>query len=358
MKPSPGSHGQNQSQEITPNKLKGAYVFKNQDFDIDIDIAPQPIVKPAVMVADVDSIDVCDEQIDKCRPIQYSEGLIFKKSGKKRLRFLLAAVLLASSAEFVFFIIAMVEQLDWLAGVWLAIFSVLGLLVLRQIFVEYTGLKQLKRQNDTRGESQRLSNSSVIGLAEQHCLKIAKNLPNDYQHLLANWSDSLDPHLCDKEVLCLFEHLVLAPIDQLAIKQVSNNASAASVMIAVSPFALLDMLVVLWRNIRMMNQVSEIYGLHLGYWAKVKLIRTIFHTMLYAGAAEILSDAGNYALSAGITGKISTRVAQGMGAGVLTARIGLKAIDESRPLPWLSQAKPGLSGISKQLLADLNKQLR
>jgi putative membrane protein len=129
-------------------------------------------------------------------------------------------------------------------------------------------------------------------------------------------------------------------------------------MIAVSPFALLDMLIVLWRNLRMMNQISEVYGLQLGYWGRVKLIRKIFHTMVYAGAAEILSDAGNYALGAGVTGKLSTRVAQGMGAGVLTARIGLKAINESRPLPWLSEEKPGLSVISKQLLADLHNQLR
>ncbi|MFQ3192691.1 MAG: putative membrane protein, partial [Paraglaciecola sp.] len=45
------------------------------------------------------------------------------------------------------------------------------------------------------------------------------------------------------------------------------------------------------------------------------------------------------------------------GAGVLTARIGLKAMNESRPLPWISQTKPRLSGLTKQLLADLNKQL-
>ena len=358
MKPPPLPQEQKQSEPNTPNQLKGAYVFEDQDQEI----KPQLRVKPAVIVADVDSIEVIDEHIDKktddSRALHYSKELTMKKPAKKWLMLVCAAILLASSAELVFFIIAMVEQLDWLASVWLAIFAVLGVLVVRQVFIEYSGLQQLKRQHNIRSESQTLSNSSVIGLAEQHCLKIAKSLPNDYQHLVANWSDSLEPHLCDKEILCLFEHQVLAPIDQLAIKQVSNNASAASVMIAVSPFALLDMLVVLWRNIRMMNQVSEIYGLHLGYWAKVKLMRNIFHTMLYAGAAEILSDAGNYALSAGITGKISTRVAQGMGAGVLTARIGLKAINESRPLPWLSQTKPGLSGISKQLLTDLNKQLR
>jgi putative membrane protein len=64
--------------------------------------------------------------------------------------------------------------------------------------------------------------------------------------------------------------------------------------------------------------------------------------MLYEGAAEIMSDAGNYALSAGIAGQLSTCVAQGVSAGVLTARIGVKVTNESRPLPWISQTKLGL----------------
>jgi putative membrane protein len=354
MKQSPVSNEPNQFDEKTSNTLKSAHVFNHQD----VDIQSQPIVKPALIVTDVDLIEVSDDPIDDAQPLQYSEELAIKKTGKKWLPLLFAGILLASSAELIFFIIDMIDKMDWLAGVWLAIFAALGMLVLRQVFVEYTGLKQLKRQSEIRTQSEQMANTSVIGLAEQHCLKIAKRLPNDYQKLVANWRESFDPHHCDSEVLCLFEHLVLAPIDKLAMEQVTKNASAASVMIAVSPFALLDMLIVLWRNIRMMNQVSEIYGLHLGYWGRVKLIRKIFHTMLYAGAAEILSDAGNYALSAGIAGKLSTRVAQGMGAGVLTARIGLKAINESRPLPWISQTKPGLSVISKQLLADLNKQFR
>lgn len=354
MKQSPASHEQKQFDENASSQLKSAYVFNNQD----VDIHSQTSVKPARVVTDADPIEVSDKPIDDGLPLQYLEELTIKKAKKKWLLFLFAGLLLASSAELVFFIIAMVEQMDWLAGVWLTIFAAIGILVLRQVFIEYKGLKQLKRQGYIRTQSEQMANTSVIGLAEQHCLKIAKSLPNDYQHLVANWRESFDAHHCDSEVLCLFEHLVLAPIDKLAMKQVTQNASAASVMIAVSPFALLDMLIVLWRNIRMMNQLSETYGLHLGYWGRVKLIRKIFHTMLYAGAAEILSDAGNYALSAGIAGKLSTRVAQGMGAGVLTARIGLKAINESRPLPWISQTKPSLSGLSKQLLADLNRQLR
>lgn len=354
MKQSPRSQEEKHFEENKPNILKGAHVFDNRETEI----LQQPIVKPALIMTDIDVIEVNDEPIDDGIPLQYPQELTIKKPRKKWLAFLFAVILLASSAELVFFIMAMVEQMDWLAGIWLGIFCMLGIVVLRQVFVEFRGLKQLKRQESIRAQSERMANTSVIGLAEQHCLKIAKTLPNEYQNLVAIWRDSVDLHHSDSEVLALFEHQVLAPIDKLAIKQVSNNASAASVMIAVSPFALLDMLIVLWRNFRMMNQVSKIYGLHLGYWGRVKLIRNIFHTMLYAGAAEILSDAGNYALSAGITGKLSTRIAQGMGAGVLTARIGLKAINESRPLPWLSQPKPRLAGISKQLLADLTKQLR
>jgi putative membrane protein len=354
MKSSIPSEIQKTLVEESPNSLKGAHLFSSQEPEVQ----SQPQVKPAIIVTDIDAIEVTEEQIQEDLPLQYPQELTVKKTGRNWMVFLFAAILLASTVELALFIIAMVEQLDWLAGVWLAIFSVLGVWISRQVFIEYKGLKQLKRQGEIRTQSQQMASTSVIGLAEQHCLKIANSLPKDYQHLVTNWRDSFDSHHSDSEVLTLFEHQVLAPLDKLALKQVSNNASAASVMIAVSPFALLDMLIVLWRNIRMMNQVSAIYGLHLGYWGRISLIRKIFHTMLYAGAAEILSDAGNYALSAGITGKISTRIAQGMGAGVLTARIGLKAINESRPLPWLSEKKPGLSGISRQLLSDLNKQLQ
>jgi putative membrane protein len=108
----------------------------------------------------------------------------------------------------------------------------------------------------------------------------------------------------------------------------------------------------------MINQLSSLYGVRLGYWGRVALIKQIFRSMLYAGAAEILSDAGNYALGVGLTGKISTRVAQGLGAGVLTSRIGLKALNECRPMPWLSATRPGLSSMTNQLREELSQYLK
>jgi putative membrane protein len=223
---------------------------------------------------------------------------------------------------------------------------------------EWRGLRQLKRQEAMRQSSLQLYDTPAIGLGKIHCQTIAANLPKQYEGDVIVWQSVLAEHHTDNEVISLFEHSVIAKVDKKALSIITANAGAASALIAVSPFALLDMAIVLWRNLRMLNQISEAYGVHLGYWGRISLIRKIFHTMLYAGAAEIISDAGNYALGAGVTGKLSSRAAQGMGAGVLSARIGLKAMQECRPMPWLSVEKPGLADISKQLLTDLNKRIR
>lgn len=267
------------------------------------------------------------------------------------------SVLLLSITELGLFIVELSQRKDWLAGLWLVLS--IGLLTLIGIIVigEWRGLRQLKRQETLRNTSLQLFDMPAIGMGKAHCLTIAASMPDEYRPYLSQWQSKLAEHHTDHEVLSLFEHSILAKADQRVLSIISNHAGAAGVMIAVSPFALLDMAIVLWRNIRMLNQISEAYGVRLGYWGRMSLIRKIFHTMLYAGAAEIISDAGNYALGAGLSGKISARLAQGMGAGVLSARIGLKAMQACRPMPWLATDKPMLAGISKQLMVDLAKHL-
>jgi putative membrane protein len=267
-------------------------------------------------------------------------------------------ILVLSCVELVLFIQQMYVSEDWLSGLWLVVAGIILSLLVASVISEWRGLRQLKRQQKSRQTSLELFKTPAIGLGQDHCLAVARRLPDAYEPAIIAWQNSVNEHHTDSEIISLFEHLVIAKVDHRALANVMSNAGAASVMIAVSPFALVDMAIVLWRNVRMMNQISETYGVRLGYWGRVALIRRIFQTMLYAGAAEIISDAGNYALGASVAGKLSTRIAQGMGAGVLTARIGLKAIDECRPLPWLTVQKPGLSQISKKLISDLHNRLK
>jgi putative membrane protein len=282
-----------------------------------------------------------------------------KKRKKKRIWLLFGALVGALSLSELGLAIAQIyTDNNWLGALWLVVLGAAVLGGARLIYHEAWALRRLKNQRETRQRSVDLFSTPAIGEGLSHCQHVAKQLPSEYQALVQTWQAGVDDHYTNNEVIALFEHRVLAAVDQQALTLVGQHASASAVMIAVSPFALLDMLIVLWRNLRMLNQLSELYGVPLGYWGRIALIKQIFRSMLIAGAAEIVSDAGNYALSAGITGKLSTRVAQGLGAGVMTSRIGLKAMAACRPMPWLALPAPGLSTLSNKLLHDLAKYIK
>jgi putative membrane protein len=288
-------------------------------------------------------------------PTEPSSGKPARAGFSRKLALFCVALLVLSGIELVYTAVELYNSEDWLAGLWLSLLLAVCIFTSWQVIKEWQGLKRLKKQQIYQQQAQHYYNSPAIGQAKSYCLQLLGQMPENMDVHAQHWQQELAAHYNDKEIMVLFEQLVVAKADERAMAHISAHAGAAGVMIAVSPFALLDMAIVLWRNIRMLNQISEVYGVQLGYWGRVALIRSVFKTMLYAGASEILADAGNYALGAGLTGKLSTRIAQGMGAGVLTARIGLKAIQTCRPMPWLSCKKPGVSAVTGQLLGELKK---
>lgn len=339
--------------EQTPSETIQARLDLTND---DIAVANEPNIKGAQLFDEDVSLKPCElaelnnPQPDE-EPIEPAGG---KKSGRWWFLALIGIVGL-SGLELVLFTQQVFVQQDWLGGLWLGVLVLLLVLAMIESTKQWMSLKRLKQQDLDKQKAEQIFNSPAIGLGEGFCLQLAKGLPISRKANVARWKDSLSPHNNDKEILALFEQQVLVPADNAAIKTITQHASAAGAMIAVSPFALLDMGIVLWRNFRMMNQISQVYGVNLSYWGRVSLVRNVFKTMLYAGASEIIADAGNYAMGSGLAGKLSTRLAQGMSAGVLTARIGVKTMQACRPIPWLATTKPGLSGISSQLLEDLKR---
>jgi putative membrane protein len=55
-------------------------------------------------------------------------------------------------------------------------------------------------------------------------------------------------------------------------------------------------------------------------------------------------------LGHGIAAKLSQRLGEGVLNGLLTARLGLAAIDVTRPLPFTALPRPALAGLAKDLL--------
>ena len=63
-------------------------------------------------------------------------------------------------------------------------------------------------------------------------------------------------------------------------------------------------------------------------------------------------------MSQDLAARLSTRAAQGIGAGLLTARLGIKAMELCRPLPWIDDDKPRLGDFRRQLIDQVKETLQ
>lgn len=103
----------------------------------------------------------------------------------------------------------------------------------------------------------------------------------------------------------------------------------------------------------MVNQIAQIYGIELGYWSRLRLLKMVLLNLAFAGATEVVQDIGLDWLSQDLTAKLSARAAQGIGVGLLTARLGIKAMEFCRPLAFQAGEKPRLNHIQQELLGQL-----
>lgn len=62
-------------------------------------------------------------------------------------------------------------------------------------------------------------------------------------------------------------------------------------------------------------------------------------------------------MSQDLAARLSARAAQGIGAGLLTARPGIKAMEVCRPLPRIDGDKPRLGDFRRELIGQLKETL-
>jgi len=240
-------------------------------------------------------------------------------------------------------------QTHWLLGsLWSLGLGIIALLLLRFGWRELRQLHRLKRQWQRQQDWQHHPEHFDADVALTQLQR---------PDLTLLWQQQAQAHWTDAERLQRFETDILSHPDQHAQRVISKWSVDAAVLVAVSPSALLDMLLMLWRNQRMITAIADIYGVQLGYWSRIKLWKQLLANIAYAGASEVLSDVGTSVLGAELAGKLSARAGQGLGAGLLTARLGLQAQALCRPLGFQYQQRPGLGSIQKTILKQLANKI-
>jgi putative membrane protein len=152
------------------------------------------------------------------------------------------------------------------------------------------------------------------------------------------------------DMIRLAERELMTPLDQEARRMVSSAAQRVSIVTAVSPRAVIDVLFVFVASLRLIRQLARLYGARPGALGMIRLMRHVIAHLAITGGMAVGDSLIQQVLGHGIAAKLSQRLGEGVLNGLLTARLGLAAIDVTRPLPFTALPRPALGDLAKDLL--------
>ena len=235
-------------------------------------------------------------------------------------------------------------------GLVFAIFAVLALVVI--IGREALSLARLEtieklhaRANAVLLSDDRKESDAIV----RDLLKVAHENPR-----LARARAALEEHGRDiidgADMVRLAERELMTPLDQEARRLISSAAQRVSLVTAVSPGVVIDMLFVFAAALRLVRQLARLYGGRPGTLGMIRLMRHVIAHLALTGGMAASDSLIQQMLGHGITAKLSAKLGEGLLNGLLTARLGLAAVDVTRPLPFAALPRPVLSDLVKDLL--------
>ena len=152
------------------------------------------------------------------------------------------------------------------------------------------------------------------------------------------------------DMIRLAERELMTPLDQQARLLISSAAQRVSLVTAISPRALFDVAFVFAASLRLIRQLARLYGGRPGTLGMIRLMRQVIAHLAITGGMAASDSVIQQILGHGLTAKLSQRLGEGFLNGLLTARLGLAAIDLTRPLPFAALPRPSLTDLAKDLL--------
>ena len=233
---------------------------------------------------------------------------------------------------------------------------IVAMLALRSVFSFMSDKENMAELQGIQDKAEQLKATNDVGQAKGFIAKLTAFYKGKPQApLLAKCVKSLPDYSNDKEAMVHLEQVFLAPLDKAALRRVSKHSLQTGVVVAASPWAAVDMLLALWRSMKMIDEVGQVYGMRPSLANRYKLFKSVIRYLAFIGVTELaldemLQEFGTTSL-AGITG---ARVSQGIGAGVYTARIGLAAVTACRPISFSADNKPKLKDFIKRIVQRMN----
>jgi len=233
---------------------------------------------------------------------------------------------------------------DWLGYLALATATVAVLALLGLVARELSGLRGLAAVQDLKRDiaDAAASPSPAAGRAIVarlvHLLAARPQTARGRARLAETEGEIIDAaHLVD-----LAERELMAPLDREARALILGAAKRVSIVTAVSPRALVDLGYVIFESSRLVRAMAELYGGHPGKIGMLRLMRDVIAHLAVTGSIAMGDSLVQQVLGHGLASKLSARLGEGVINGLMTARIGIAAMDLCRPMPFRALKRPGI----------------
>lgn len=252
------------------------------------------------------------------------------------------------------------QQFDYgiLLGITFTILvSTIALALGMAIWQNYQDILALRNISKLQEEGRLIIATDGYGNALKYVNKITQlyaQRPDIKAHLDRFYVVLNDSHH-DHEVCHLYSTQVLKEIDQQAHRLVAKRAKETALLVMISQIALLDSLLTLWRNLVLIQDVARLYGGRPSFLASLSLFGAVLQNLIYADVSETVADSLAEILGGSVLSILSAQAMQGLGSGVMTARVGLYAMQACRPLPFQEGEKPRLKDIRREIVLSLKK---
>ncbi len=155
-----------------------------------------------------------------------------------------------------------------------------------------------------------------------------------------------------RDLIDIAERTLMHPLDEKVRREIAVSVRRVSVVTAISPRALLDVLFVAAQAIRMTRRIAEIYGGRPGLLGFLRLARSVAAHLAITGGMAVGDSIVQQVLGHGIAARLSARLGEGVLNGLLTARVGLSAMAVCRPMPFAAQKPPGVNDVAPFLFSS------
>ncbi|MBB6299665.1 YcjF family protein [Rhizobium leucaenae] len=247
------------------------------------------------------------------------------------------------------------SRADWLGYAALAVLGIGILAVLAIVIRETAGMLRLAAVQTIKAEAEAAivepRPARAKALVQRLCTLLEANpeTAKGRATLKAAESDIIDaPQLID-----LAERELLGPLDRRARTLILGASKRVSVVTAVSPRALVDILYVLYESAKLVRAMAELYGGRPGTLGMIRLMRDVLAHLAVTGSIAVGDSIVQQLIGHGLASKLSARLGEGVVNGMMTARIGIAAMDLCRPLSFKALKRPGIGDFVGDLAPNI-----